>query len=202
MVDSYRHHLILQAGNLGEIKVLIPKSELLKTIKIIIGGIAIVFSGYRLFNITNAIPFSLTHPGIAVFVNGIVHILKGILNKEESNTTKLIDIGIGIIAIIVGLFVMVYLTDASSRSNWFIFLFVIIQGSGFVVTGITRRGKAKAIRISKIVIGIIVVTLTGFLLKYPELSLTILSGMLSVNLLLIGIELITGITSHKMAKKS
>ena len=181
---------------------MIPKSELLKTIKIIIGGIAIIFSGYSLFNITNKIPFFFTHPVIAVFVNGIVHILKGILNKEESNTTKLIDIGIGIIAIIVGFFVMVYLTDASYTPIWFIFLFVIIQGSGFVVTGITRRGKAKAIRISKIVIGIIVVTLTGFLLKYPELSLTILSGMLSVNLLLIGIELITGTTSHKMAKKS
>jgi uncharacterized membrane protein HdeD (DUF308 family) len=179
---------------------LIPKSKLLKNIKIIIGGIAIVFSGYRLFNITNVIPFSLTHPGIAVLVIGIVDIVKGILSKSDSKMTRTIEICIGIIAIIVGLFVMVYLTDVSSRTTWFIFIFVIIQGTGFILTGITQRGKAKAIRISKIVIGIIFVILTGFLLKYPDLALIILSGMLSVNLLLIGIELITGAISNKLAK--
>jgi len=180
----------------------IQKSELVRIIKFIIGGIAIGFSGYRLFNITNTVPASLTHPGIAVLVIGIVDIVKGILNKSDSKMTRTIEIGIGIIAIIVGLFVIVYLNDVSSRTTWFIFLFVIIQGTGFVLTGITQRGKAKAIRISKIVIGIIFVTLTGFLLKYPDQSLIILSGMLSVNLLLIGIELITGATSHKMVKKS
>jgi len=181
---------------------LIPKSELLKTIKIIIGGIAIVFSGYSLFNITNKIPFFFTHPVIAVFVNGIVHILKGILNKEESNTTKLIDIGIGIIAIIVGFFVMVYRTDASSTPIWFIFLFVIIQGSGFVLTGITQRGKAEAIRISKIVIGVTLIAVTGLLFEYNDLSKTMISILLSINLLIIGIEIITGAIGHKIVKRS
>jgi len=177
--------------------------KLLKTIKIIIGGIAIGYSCYSLFNITNAnLPFFLTYPVIAVFLNGIVHILFGILNKKESKASKLIDIGIGIIAIIIGFFVMIYLTDPSSRPIWFIFIFVIIQGSGFIVTGIIRRGKAKAFRISKIVIGTIVVTLTGFLLKYPDMSLIILNGMISVNLFLNGIEFIAGGLSHKMATKS
>lgn len=164
---------------------------MLKTIKIIIGGVAIGYSGFSFFNITNVTPFFITYPVIAVFVIGIVQILKGVLNREESNTPKLIDIGIGIFAFIFGFFAMVYLTDPV-RSIWFLFLFVIIQGFGFVVTGITKKGKATAIRISKIVIGIIVITLTGVLLKYPDQSLIVLNGMLAVNLLLIGIELVTG----------
>jgi len=175
---------------------------LLKTIKIIIGGVAIGYSCFCLFNITNAnLPFFLAYPVIALFLNGIVHILFGFFNKEESKASKLIDIGIGIIAIIIGFFVMMYLNDPSSRPIWFIFIFVIIQGSGFVVTGINRRGKAKAFRISKIVIGTIVVTLAVFLLKYPDMSLIILNGMVYVNLFLNGIEFIIGGLSHKMAKK-
>ena len=179
---------------------MIQKSELVRIIKFIIGGFAIVFSGYRLFNITNAVPFSLTHPGIAVLVVGIVDIVKGILSKSDSKTTRTIEIGTGIIAIIVGLFVMVYLTDVSSRTTWFIFLFVIIQGTGFVLTGITQRAKAKAIRISKIVIGVTLIAVTGLLFEYNDLSKTMISILLSINLLVIGIDIFTGATSHKMAK--
>jgi uncharacterized membrane protein HdeD (DUF308 family) len=183
-------------------KVLIQKSERLKTIKIILGGIVLVFSGYRFFNITNPSPFFVTYPGIAVLVIGIVDILKGILNKKESKTAKSIEIGIGIIAIVVGLFVVVYLTDVSSRSTWLIFLFIIIQGIGFIGTGITQKSKSKAIRISKIMIGIIFVTFTGLLLKYPDLSLIMISGLLSFNLLLIGIEVVVGAISHKKVDNS
>ena len=188
--------------NLGEIKILIQKSEMMKIIKFVIGGIVIVFSGYRFFNITNPSPFFVTYPGIAVLVIGIVDILKGILNKKESKTAKSIEIGIGIIAIVVGLFVVVYLTDVSSRSTWLIFLFIIIQGIGFIVTGITQKSKSKAIRISKIMIGIIFVTFTGLLLKYPDLSLIMISGLLSFNLLLIGIEVVVGAISHKKVDNS
>jgi|CXWL01.1.fsa_nt_gi uncharacterized membrane protein HdeD (DUF308 family) len=188
--------------NLGEIKVLIQKSEMMKIIKLVIGGIVIVFSGYRFFNMTNPSPFFITYPGIAVLVIGIVDILKGILNKKESKTAKSIEIGIGIIAIVVGLFVVVYLTDVSSRSTWLIFLFIIIQGIGFVGTGITQKSKSKAIRISKIMIGIIFVTFTGLLLKYPDLSLIMISGLLSFNLLLIGIEVVVGAINHKKVDNS
>ena len=137
-------------------KILIQKSERLKTIKIIIGGIIIVFSGYRFFNIINPSPFFVMYPGIAVLAIGIINILKGILNKGESKTTKSIDISIGVIGIAVGLFIK-FFTDASTSSISLIILFIIIQGAGFVGTGITQRGKTKAIRIPKIIIGVSVV---------------------------------------------
>jgi len=180
----------------------IQKSELVRIIKFFIGGFAIVFSGYRLFNITNVAPFPLTQPGIAVLVIGIVDIVRGVLSKSDSKMTRMIWIGIGIIAIIVGLFVMVGPTDLSSKPTMFLFLFVIIQGAGFVLTGITKKDKVKAIRISKIVIGFTLIAVTGLLFEYSNLSETMISILLSINLLVIGIEIFIGATSQKLAKKT
>lgn len=180
---------------------MIQKSEILKTIKIIIGGIVIVFSGYRFFNITNPSPFFVMYPGIAVLAIGIIDILKGILNKEESKTTKSIDISIGVIGIAVGLFVK-FFTDASTSSISLIILFIIIQGAGFVGTGITQRGKTKAIRIPKIIIGVSVVPVIGLSFAYPDWSLILISGLLSIKILLTGMEIITDAIGNKIAKSS
>lgn len=181
---------------------MIQKSDLVKTIKIIIGGTLLVFSGYRFFNITNPSPFFAMYPGIAVLVIGIVNILKGILNKDESKTVKSIDIGIGVIGISVGLFVKFYLTDTSSSSILLIFLFIIIQGAGFVGEGIAQRNITKAIRIPKIIIGISVVPLIGLSLAYPDWSLILMIGLLSTKMLLMGIEIIKGAIGNKIAKSS
>ena len=182
-------------------KVLIQKSERLKTIKIILGGIVLVFSGYRFFNITNPSPFFVMYPGIAVLAIGIITILKGILNKEESKTTKSIDISIGVIGIAVGLFVK-FFTDASTSSISLIILFLIINGAGFLGTGITQRGKTKAIRIPKIIVGVSVVPVIGLSFAYPDWSLILISGLLSIKMLLIGIEIIVCAIGNKIAKSS
>ena len=179
---------------------MIQKSER-SIIKIIVGGTLLVFSGYRFFNITNPSPFFIMYPGIAVLAIGIVNILKGILNKEESKTTKSIDISIGVIGIAVGLFVK-FFTDSSTSSISLIILFIIIQGAGFVGTGITQRGKTKAIRISKIIIGISVVPVIGLSFAYPDWSLILISGLLSIKMLLTGIEIIAGGIGNKIAKSS
>jgi uncharacterized membrane protein HdeD (DUF308 family) len=178
---------------------LIGKSDLRKNIRISIGVIAIAYAGFSLLNLANQTPFFITYPVLAVFVIGFVQILKGFLSREKSNGTKLIEIGIGIFAIITGFFAAIYLNDPP-RSILFLFLFVIVQGSGFVVTGITKKSKTTPIRISKLVIGIIVIALTGVLLEYHSLSLMILNGMLSINLLLIGIELVAGKKNQNLEK--
>jgi uncharacterized membrane protein HdeD (DUF308 family) len=178
---------------------LIQKSQKLKIIKIIIGGILIAFSGYRFFNITNPSPFFVMYPGIAVLVIGIVNILKGILNKGESKTTKSIDTSIGVIGIAVGLFVK-FFTDASTSSISLIILFIIIQGAGFVGTGITQKSKSKAIRIPKIIVGVSVVPVIGLSFTYPDWSLILISGLLSIKMLLTGIEIIASTAENKIAK--
>jgi uncharacterized membrane protein HdeD (DUF308 family) len=181
---------------------LTQKSERVKTIKIILGGILLAFSGYRFFNITNPSPFFAMYPGIAVLVIGIVNILKGILNKDESKTIKSIDVGIGVIGISVGLFIKIFLTDTSSYSLLLIFLFVIIQGAGFVGAGIIQRNTSKSIRIPKIIIGVSVVPLIGLSLAYPDWSLILMTGLLSMKMLLTGIEIITSAIGKKTTNPS
>ena len=180
---------------------MIQKSQKLKIIKNIIGGTLIAFSGYRFFNITNPSPFFVMYPGIAVLVIGIVNILKGILNTDESKTTKSVDISIGVIGIAVGLFVK-FFTDASTSSISLIILFIIIQGAGFVGTGITQKGKSKAIRIPKIIVGVSVVPVIGLSFAYPDWSLVLISGLLSIKMLLTGIEIIVGAMGNKIVKNS
>ena len=115
--------------------------------------------------------------------------------------TRTIEVGIGITAIVIALFVfVVFHDDVTSRSSWLLFLFIIIQGVRFIGTGIIDRSKVKAIRISKIMIGIMLITLIGLL--YPDVPIVMISGLLSTNILLIGIEIITGAMGNKIAKNS
>ncbi len=178
---------------------MIRKSERVKIIKIVLGTSILVFSGYRFFNITNPSPFFVMYPGLAVLAIGIIDILKGILNKEESKTTKSIDISIGVIGIVIGLYVK-FFTDASTSSISLIILFLIINGAGFLGTGISQRGKTKAIRIPKIIIGASVVPVIGLSFAYLDWSLILISGLLSTKMLLIGMEIITGAIENKIAK--
>ena len=181
----------------------IQKSKRIRTIKFIIGGIAVGFSGYRFLNVANASSIAVMYPGLAVLVIGIVNILKGILSKGDSKLTRTIETGIGIIAIVVGLFLKAYIADTSTQLTLFISLFLIIQSVGFIATGITQSGKSKAARIPKIIIGAsIIVTLTGLLVEYHNLSITMINILLSLNLFTNGMDFITNAISHKIVKRS
>lgn len=182
---------------------MIQKSERSKVIKIVLCGIVLILSGYLFFNMTNPSPFYMTYPGIAVLAIGIIDILKGIFTKKNSKTTRSIETSIGIIAIVVGVFIfLVFQDDVISRSSLLFFLFMIIRGVGFIGTGITQRHRAKVIRTLTIMIGIIFMILSGLFKNNPGMSYAMISGLLSLNLLLIGIEIIADIRGDKILKKS
>lgn len=176
----------------------IQKAKRIRNIKFIIGGILVSFAVYRLFNITNTSPIWNTYPGLAVLVIGIINILKGILSKGDSKITRTIETSIGIIGIVVGVFVKVFMSDASSFA-FLISLFLIIQGVGFVSTGITQSKKLKAIRIPKIIIGFsIIIILIGMFFQLHDLPIKVITILLSINILILGIEVVTSAISHKI----
>ena len=181
----------------------IRKSKRTIIIKFIIGGILLSFSVYRFLNIVNVSPFWATYPGIAVLIIGIFNILKGILSKGDSKMTRTIETSIGISAIVVGLFVKAFITDTSSMLSWLISLFLIIQAVGFIAIGFTQSGKSKAVRIPKIVIGAgIIATLAVSYFEYHDLPITLITILLSINLFIIGLEIIKSAIGHKMIKRS
>lgn len=179
----------------------IQKSKLVRNIKFVIGGILVSFAVYRFLNITNVSPIWSTYPGLAVLIIGIVDILQGILSKGDSKMTRIIETSIGSIAIVVGVFVKVFITDTSSSFTWLITIFLIAQSIGFIATGITQYKKSKAIRIPKIIIGFgIIATLVGSFFEFHDLSIRLLTILLSINILIIGIEVITSAVSQKIVK--
>jgi uncharacterized membrane protein HdeD (DUF308 family) len=179
----------------------IQKAKRVRIIKFIIGGILIGFAIYRFINITNVSPIWTTYPGLAVLIIGIVNILQGVLSKADSKTTRIIETGIGIIGIAVGVFVKAYISDTSSSFTSLISLFLIIQSVGFIATGITQSNKSKAIRIPKIIIGVgIMVALIGTFFELHNLPITEITILLSINILIIGIEIITSTISHKIVQ--
>lgn len=181
----------------------IQKAKRVRSIKFIIGGILVSFAGYRFLNISNTSPIWTTYPGLAVLVIGIINILKGILGRGDSKMTRTIETSMGVIGIGIGLFVKVYISDTSSSFTLLIFLFLIIQGIGFIVTGIIQSNKSKAIRIPKIIIGTgIIVALIGTFFEFHDLPIKLLTILLSINILIIGIEIITSAVSHKIFQNS
>ena len=179
------------------------KSNRIKIIKFILGGILVGFAVYRFINIANVSPIWTTYPGIAVLVIGIINILKGILSKNDSKLTRTIETGIGVCGIVVGLIVKAYMSDTSSMLTWLSSLFLIIQGIGFIATGFTQRKKSKAIRIPKIIIGVgIIAALTESFLAYHDLPIKLITILLSINLIILGMEIITSAIDQKIVKRS
>ena len=180
----------------------IQKTKRVRSIKFIIGGILVSFAGYRLINIANISPIWNTYPGLAVLVIGIINILQGVLNKRDSKLTRTVETSIGTIGIVVGVFVKAFMSDASSFAL-LISLFLIIQGVGFVSTGITQSKNPKAIRISKIIIGFgIIIILIGVFFQFHDLPIKVITILLSINILILGIEVFTSAISHKIVKSS
>jgi len=181
----------------------IQKSPIwIRIIQFIAGGIAIGLSGYVLSNPVTTAWFFLTFLGLSFLVIGISSIINGFLNTA-SKGTRAIEMGIGIVAIIGGLFTLAHPITALSSLIWFISLFVLMFGAGLVVTGIARREQGKASRIAKIIIGIIVVALSGLLLAYPGMSLSIMVFLLSINLFIKGIDsIISGAIGHRIIRRA
>jgi uncharacterized membrane protein YeaQ/YmgE (transglycosylase-associated protein family) len=85
---------------------------------------------------------------------------------------------------------------------WFASLFVLVFGAGLVATGIARRDQGKGTRIAKIILGIIVAILSGTLLEYPGLTLSMLVILLSISLFIQGIErIISGAIGYRMIRR-
>ena len=181
----------------------VQKAKRVRIIKFIIGGILVSFAGYRSLNIVNVSPIWTTYPGLAVLIIGIINILQGTLSKGDSKMTRTIEACIGIIGIAVGVFVKAFISDTSSSFTWLIFLFLIIQSVGFIAIGITQVKKLKAARIPKIIIGAGIMTaLIGTFLELHNLPITEITILLSINILIIGIEITTSAISHKIVQSS
>ncbi|MGB9124065.1 MAG: DUF308 domain-containing protein [Nitrosotalea sp.] len=175
----------------------------MRILQFVTGGIAIALSGYVLANPIATTWVVLAFLGISLLVVGISSMMNGFFHGSASKGNRVIEIIIGIVAIIGGLFTIAHPITALASLIWFASLFVLIFGAGLVATGIARHDQSKGARIAKIIIGIIVVILSGTLLEYPGLTLSMMLILLSINLFIQGIDrIISGAIGHRIIRKT
>jgi len=173
-----------------------------RIIQFIAGGIAIALSGFILANPIPTTWFLLTFLGISFLVVGISSIIIGISRRSDLKSTRAIHIGIGIVAIIGGFFILAHPIAALATLIWFISIFVFIYAAGLIASGFARYNLGKGARIARIIIGVIVLILSGLLLEYPGFALSMMIIFLSINLLIQGIErIISGAIGYGIVRK-
>ena len=165
--------------------------------QIILGGIAIALSGVVLANPDTTTLLYVTLLGIALIMVGISKILEGGIG-QSSKGSRGINIGIGIISIIGGVFALANPVAAIATLIWIISIFILIHGLGFIASGISTRNVTKGSRIGTIILGAIAVGFASVLLAYPGLALVMMIMMLSLGLLFNGIaSILAGITGTR-----
>ena len=172
-------------------------SKGLRVAQIILGGIAIALSGAVLANPDTTTLLYVTLLGIALIMVGISKIIEGGL-AQSTKGSRGINIGIGIISIIGGIFALANPVAAIATLIWIISIFILIHGLGLIASGISLRAVDKGTRIGSIIVGAIAVGFASVLLGYPGLALVMMIMFLSLGLLFNGIgSIISGITGNR-----
>ena len=152
------------------------------------GGIAIALSGFVIAYPIATTLFLLVFLGIALIAIGISNIADGLAIKRMSKVFRAIDVIIGIAAVIGGFVALTHPVVALVSLIWLVTIFVFIYGAGLVATGVSRENKSKGARIASIVLGSIVLIFSGVLLEFPGLALPVMIILLSITLLMKGID--------------
>ncbi len=172
-------------------------SKGLRIAQIILGGIAIALSGAVLANPDTTTLLYVTLLGIALIMVGISKIIEGGL-AQSTKGSRGINIGIGIISIIGGIFALANPVAAIATLIWIISIFILIHGLGLIASGIATPGANKGSRIGTMILGGIAVGFASILLAFPGLAIVMMIIMLSLGLLFNGIaSILSGITGSR-----
>ncbi len=181
----------------GQILSELKSSKGLRIGQIILGAIAIALSGAVLANPDTTTLLYVTLLGFALIMIGISKIIEGGL-AQSAKGSRGINIGIGIISIIGGIFALANPVAAIGTLIWIISIFILIHGLGLIASGIATRDAAKGSRIGTMILGAIAVGFASVLLAYPGLAIVMMIMMLSLGLLFNGIaSILSGITGTR-----
>jgi len=169
----------------------------LRIAQIILGAIAIALSGAVLANPDTTTLLYVTFLGIALIMVGISKIIEG-GSAQSTKGSRGINIGIGIISIIGGIFALANPVAATATLIWIISIFILIHGLGLIASGISTRDSSKGSRIGTMILGAIAVGFASILLASPGLAVVMMIMFLSLGLLFNGIaSILSGITGNR-----
>ena len=167
--------------------------------EIILGSITIALAAFVISSPDTTTVILVMLLGLSLIFTGIARIIVGGVAKQISKGYRGINIAIGVISIIGGIFAIANPITTIATLIWIVSIFILIHGLGLIGSGIVSRGVDKGSRFSGIVLGGIAVAFASILLAYPELFAGMVIIFLSLGLLFNGIaSVISGITGNRI----
>jgi uncharacterized membrane protein HdeD (DUF308 family) len=137
---------------------------------------------------------------VILFVVGIERVITGLFLQGKHRWT---NIGLGILVIILSLISMAFPIATGIFLLIFLAFVLLFDGISRVIHGIADKSSNKASRIFSIVAGVISIVLSIMIIASPFLGAVFISILLSIALLIVGIQMITsGVIGRRLVVKS
>ena len=139
---------------------------------------------------------------VVLFVVGIERIISGLFLAGKHRLT---NVGLGIIVIVLSIIAMAFPVATGIFLLIFLAVALLFDGISRVIHGVSDRSSHShnASRIFSIVAGVIAIALSVMIMASPFLGAVFVSILLSISLLIIGIQMITsGVIGRRLALKS
>jgi uncharacterized membrane protein HdeD (DUF308 family) len=165
-----------------------------------LGIVAIILSIYVLaFPSLTLVTIALVL-AVVLFVVGIERVISGIFLQGKHRWT---NIGLGVLVIILSIISMVFPVATGIFLLIFLAYVLLFDGISRVIHGIADKSSNKASRIFSIVAGVISIVLSIMIIASPLLGAVFISILLSISLLIVGIQMITsGVIGRRLVVKS
>jgi uncharacterized membrane protein HdeD (DUF308 family) len=149
-------------------------------IVIVIGGYVLAFPGVAILTLVFVL-------GIGLFVLGITRIF-GAFASGVSGGMRVLSLIIGILAIILGIYVVAYPAAGALTLSFFLgFGLLLIGIEALAVGGSSGQGAGKG---ASVALGVIAMILGFVVLFWPGLALGTIAFLLAIGLILLGLEAI------------
>jgi uncharacterized membrane protein HdeD (DUF308 family) len=136
---------------------------------------------------------------VILFVVGIERVISGLFLKGKYRWT---NIGLGVLVIILSIIAMVFPVATGIFLLIFLAFVLLFDGISRVIHGIADKSSDKASRIFSIVAGVISIVLSIMIIASPFLGAIFISILLSISLLIVGIQMITsGVLGRRLVLK-
>ena len=132
---------------------------------------------------------------IILVITGIEKIISGLFILHKS---RLLTVGLGILTIILAGLALSFPITAAIAVIWILGLSLMVDGFSRIADGLTNKSNKKWVRGFTVGVGILAVIIAFVVIVSPAFGAVLASIMISISLLIIGIEMITtGISGQK-----
>ena len=162
-----------------------------RILQIVFGLIAIGLSVGALRSPASAIATIVIFLSIVLLFIGIERIAAGISAPSASKTSRFANIGLGVLVMALSIVVMAYPIQAGAFLIFFGALALLFNGIARIIHGFVDKNNKGWVQPALIGVGIISIAIASAVLAHPVgIGIPLLAIMISIGLLIVGLEMI------------